>query len=215
MHPWIVQNPTTSTRIRRPNSRRSILRPDFVEYPVAEMAERAAAFETLMARRRSPAVLGSPCAPQTDRRLSGLHRPPRCAQAALAFRRHVGSSGEGAIREAAEEEERVNYLENRMNDEWQEALAPIGTDHHKEFRDRFRSSCCSRSATRCGPMVAAQELLRKESCGTSPGSSSQHCTTWARHPPTHRRRWPSHPRLGRPENERPFVMFPIGYPLPA
>ena len=37
------------------------------------------------------------------------------------------------IREAAEEEERVNYLENRMNDEWQEALAPLGTDHHKEF----------------------------------------------------------------------------------
>ena len=38
-----------------------------------------------------------------------------------------------AIREAAEEEERTNYLDNRMNAEWQEALAPMGTDHHKEF----------------------------------------------------------------------------------
>ena len=26
-----------------------------------------------------------------------------------------------------------NYLDQRMNEEWQEALAPLGTDHHKEF----------------------------------------------------------------------------------
>jgi nitroreductase len=36
------------------------------------------------------------------------------------------------IREAAEEEERENY-ERRFPDEWLEALAPLGTDWHKEF----------------------------------------------------------------------------------
>jgi nitroreductase len=37
-----------------------------------------------------------------------------------------------AIREAAEEEERESY-EHRMPNEWLEALAPLGTDWHKEF----------------------------------------------------------------------------------
>jgi nitroreductase len=36
------------------------------------------------------------------------------------------------IREAAEAEERENY-ERRFPDEWLEALAPLGTDWHKEF----------------------------------------------------------------------------------
>jgi nitroreductase len=36
------------------------------------------------------------------------------------------------IREAAEAEERENY-ERRMPEEWKEALAPLGTDWHKEF----------------------------------------------------------------------------------
>src|SRR6266849_9155351 len=36
------------------------------------------------------------------------------------------------IREAAEAEERESY-EHRMPDDWLEALAPLGTDRHKEF----------------------------------------------------------------------------------
>src|SRR6266851_5501993 len=36
------------------------------------------------------------------------------------------------IREAAEAEERESY-EHRMPDDWLEALAPLGTDWHKEF----------------------------------------------------------------------------------
>ena len=36
------------------------------------------------------------------------------------------------IREAAEAEERESY-QHRMPAEWLEALAPLGTDWHKEF----------------------------------------------------------------------------------
>lgn len=36
------------------------------------------------------------------------------------------------IRKAAEEEEKAFY-EHRASDEWLEALAPLGTDHHKPF----------------------------------------------------------------------------------
>jgi iodotyrosine deiodinase len=38
------------------------------------------------------------------------------------------------VREAAEAEERESY-ERRMPVEWLEALAPLGTDWHKEFRE--------------------------------------------------------------------------------
>jgi iodotyrosine deiodinase len=43
------------------------------------------------------------------------------------------------IREAAEAEERESY-EHRMPAEWLEALAPLGTDWHKEFLETFGST---------------------------------------------------------------------------
>ena len=105
-----------------------------------------------------------------------------------------------------------------MNDEWQEALAPIGTDHHKEFLE-------------IAPWIVVlfeeryevrpdggqrKNYYVKESCGIAAGLfvAALHNMGLATLT-THRRRWPSSPALGRPENERPFVMFPIGYPLPG
>ena len=122
-----------------------------------------------------------------------------------------------AIRAAAEEEERINYLENRMNEEWQEALAPIGTDHHKEFlevapwivvlfeeRYEVRPNGDQR-----------KNYYVKESTGIAAGLfiAALHNMGLATltHTPTPMaflRRV-----LGRPENERPFILFPIGYPL--
>lgn len=121
------------------------------------------------------------------------------------------------IREAAEEEERVNYLENRMNQQWQETLAPIGTDHHKEFleiapwivvlfEERFR---VDEDGTK------RNNYYVKESCGIAAGlfiAALHHAgLTTLTHTPS--------PMafltkvLDRPRNERPFVLFPIGYPL--
>lgn len=121
------------------------------------------------------------------------------------------------IREAAEEEERVNYLENRMNEQWQETLAPIGTDHHKEFleiapwivvlfEERFR---LDEDGTK------RNNYYVKESCGIAAGLfiAALHYAglTTLTHTPS--------PMafltkvLDRPRNERPFVLFPIGYPL--
>lgn len=121
------------------------------------------------------------------------------------------------IREAAEEEERVNYLENRMNQQWQETLAPIGTDHHKEFleiapwivvlfEERFR---LDEDGTK------RNNYYVKESCGIAAGlfiAALHHAgLTTLTHTPS--------PMafltkvLDRPRNERPFVLFPIGYPL--
>jgi nitroreductase len=124
-----------------------------------------------------------------------------------------------AIREAAEEEERVNYLENRMNEEWQEALAPIGTDHHKEFLE-------------IAPWIVVlfeeryevrpdgqrrKNYYVKESVGIAAGMFVTALHNMGLATLTHT---PSPMAfltrvLGRPANERPFVMFPIGYPLPG
>ncbi len=123
------------------------------------------------------------------------------------------------IRAAAEEEERVNYLENRMNEEWQEALAPIGTDHHKEFLE-------------VAPWIVVlfeqryevrpdgekrKNYYVKESCGLAAGLFVAALQNMGLATLTHT---PSPMAflskvLDRPENERPFVLFPVGYPLPG
>ena len=123
------------------------------------------------------------------------------------------------IRAAAEEEERVNYLENRMNEEWQEALAPLGTDHHKEFleiapwlvvlfeqRYEIRPDGEQR-----------KNYYVKESVGMAAGLfvAAIHHMGLATLPHT-----PSPMAfltriLDRGPNERPFAMFPVGYPRPG
>ncbi len=121
------------------------------------------------------------------------------------------------IRVAAEEEERTNYLENRMNEEWQSALAPLGTDHHKEFleiapwivvlfEERYRLS---------DDGTKGHNYYVKEGCGIAAGLFITALHTMGLTTLTHT---PSPMAfltklLGRPANERPFVLFPIGYPL--
>jgi nitroreductase len=123
------------------------------------------------------------------------------------------------IRKAAEEEERVNYLENRMNDEWQEALAPLGTDHHKEFLE-IAPWIVVLFEQRYEQQANGQRRKNyyvKESCGIAAGLFVAALHNMGLATLTHT---PSPMAfltklLGRPENERPFVMFPIGYPLPG
>jgi len=121
------------------------------------------------------------------------------------------------IREAAEAEEQTNYLNGRMNEEWQQALAHLGTDWHKEFieiapwivvlfEQRYRHD-------------SNGELLHnyyvKESCGDcSPACSCRRSTAWGwSHSHTRRHRWRSCRRSSdAPTNERPSILFPVGYP---
>jgi len=123
-----------------------------------------------------------------------------------------------AIRAAAEEEERVNYLENRMNEEWQDALAPLGTDHHKEFlevapwivvlfEERFERRP---DGERRGNYYV------KESCGIAAGLFIASLQTMGLVTLTHTPSPMAFLRrvLNRPDNERPFILFPVGYPLP-
>lgn len=187
-----------------------------------DSAARAAAFYDQMEARRSvrlfsdepvgvslieQAILTASTAP------SGAHKQP------WTFVATNSPEVKRAIREAAEEEERVNYLENRMNTEWQEALAPIGTDHHKEFLEIAPWIVVlfeQRYEQRAGG-VRRKNYYVKESCGIAAGFFIAALHNMGLATLTHT---PSPmafltKTLGRPENERPFVMLPIGYPLPG
>ena len=121
------------------------------------------------------------------------------------------------IREAAEEEERQNYLDHRMNDEWQSALAPLGTDHHKEFLEvapwivvlfEQRYGVNDDGSRR-------HHYYVKESCGIAAGFFIAALHRMGLSTLTHT---PSPMAfltqvLDRPENERPFVLFPVGRAL--
>ena len=186
----------------------------------AEMASRGQAFHELMDARRSvrmfsdepvDAALIEQAIATASTAPSGAHKQP------WRFVATNSAEVKRAIREAAEEEERINYLDNRMNEEWQEALAPMGTDWHKEFlevapwivvlfEERYEIRADGEKR---------KNYYVKESCGIAAGLFIASLQSMGLATLTHT---PSPMAflsnvLGRPENERPFVLFPIGHPL--
>lgn len=118
------------------------------------------------------------------------------------------------IREAAEEEERINYS-GRMSPEWVKALAPLGTDWRKEFLETapllivvFRQDYHVEDGERI------KHYYVTESVGIATGFLLA-ALNWAglatlTHTPS--------PMgflgeiLERPAWERPFLLIPTGYP---
>lgn len=188
----------------------------------ADMVARATQFRSELGHRRSVRMFSSDPVPQRLIELaietgatapSGAHKEP------WTFVAISNNDIKRQIREAAEEEERVNYLENRMNDEWQEALAPLGTDHHKEFLEiaPWIVVLFEQRYEQRADGERRKNYYVKESCGIAAGLFVAALHNMGLVTLTHT---PSPMAfltklLGRPENERPFVMFPIGYPLPG
>ena len=192
----------------------------FERRSAADMIERAEAFYRHLDARRSVRMFADT---PVDRRLielavaagstapSGAHKQP------WRFVATQDRDVKRQIREAAEEEERINYLENRMNAEWQEALAPMGTDHHKEFLEIAPWIVVlfeERYETRPDG-ERRKNYYVKESTGLAGGMfvAAIHDMGLATLPHTPTPMAFLSKVLGRPANERPFVMFPVGYPL--
>jgi len=119
------------------------------------------------------------------------------------------------VRQAAEEEERRGY-ESRMTDEWLEALRPLGTDWRKPHIEDapylvvvFEQAYGLRSD---GSKV--KHYYVRESVGIAVGLllASLHRAGLATLTHTPSPMGFLREILERPENERPCVLIPVGYP---
>jgi nitroreductase len=122
------------------------------------------------------------------------------------------------IRDAAEAEEREGY-EHRMSPEWLEALAPLGTDWHKPhltdapwlivvFEQVYGLH------EQGDETVRVKHYYVRESVGIAIGFLLAALTHAGLATLTHTPSPMGFLRdiLGRPENERPYVVIPVGYP---
>jgi iodotyrosine deiodinase len=193
---------------------------EFQRYPVAEMRRRADDFHAEMDRRRSVRMLSDEPVPSDliERAIatastapSGAHHQP------WRFVVTGDPDVKRQIREAAEAEERTNYEEGRINDEWRRELEPIGTDWHKEFLE-IAPWIVVLFEERYGVSKTGERTHHyyvKESCGIAAGMFITALHHMGLATLTHT---PSPMAfltqvLGRPANERPFVLFPVGYPV--
>lgn len=124
------------------------------------------------------------------------------------------------IRHAAEAEERISY-ESRMSAEWLAALEPLGTDWRKPFLEVvpwiivvFRQAYGLRVDPDSGEQRRFKHYYSEESVGIAVGLllASLHLAGLATvtHTPSPMKFLAN--LLGRPANERAFVMIPVGYP---
>jgi len=188
------------------------------EYLPEEMARRAAEFFAEINRRRTVREFSD--------RLVPLDVIEDCLRAA-------GTAPSGAnlqpwhfvvvsdpeikrqIREAAEEEERQFYSE-RAPQEWLDALAPLGTDEHKPFLETA-PHLIAIFAQSYGVLPDGSHLKHyyaTESVGIATGiliSAIHHAGLVSlTHTPS-----PMgflNELLGRPANERPFLLLVVGFP---
>jgi nitroreductase len=187
--------------------------------PPDEQSRRASDFYEMMNRRRSVRSFSDQPVP---RRLieyairsastapSGAHRQP------WTFVLTGDPEIKRQIRVTAEEEERVNYEGGRLPQHWLEALEPLGTDWHKPFLETVPWIVVL-FEQRYGlddDGVRSHHFYVKESCGIAAGLFVAALHTMGLATLTHT---PSPMAfltrvLDRPENERPFCMFPVGYP---
>lgn len=200
--------------------------PKFVPYrtPRVEPAEVAARGESVFAEmdaRRSVRHFAPDPVPRTAIELairaastapSGAHQQP------WTFVAIADPEVKHRIRVAAEAEERRNYEGGRMPPEWRDAVAELGTDWHKDFLDvapwlvvLFEQVHGVR-----GDGNVKKHYYARESVGIACGMFIAAIHRMGLVTLTHTPSPMGFLRqiLGRPANERPFVLLPVGYPAP-
>lgn len=187
-------------------------------YPEAEMRRRAREFRDEVARRRTvrefspepvPTDVVDACIEASGTAPNGANRQP------WHFVVITDPSIKRRIREAAEEEERAFYRE-RAPKEWLDALAALGTDEHKPFLERaplliaiFAQSYELRPDGR-----KLKNYYVTESVGIATGFliAGLHHAGLATLTHTPSPMGFLNDILGRPSNERPFLLLVVGYP---
>lgn len=186
-------------------------------YPPGEMLERSHAFYELMNRRRTvrdfsdkpvPAELIEQIILTASTAPSGANKQPWtfCLVSDPAIKK--------AIREAAEKEEYTNY-HGRMSDEWLDDLKSLGTNWEKPFLETapYLIVVFKKSWEQAGAEKLKNYYVM-ESVGLATGFLLAAIHYAGLVALTHT---PSPMNflqeiLKRPENEKPFLLIPVGYP---
>ena len=188
----------------------------------AQQSEAVGRFLEVMERRRSVRDFSSEPVPRhlvADAIRAAGMAPSGAHQQPWTFVL-IGDAPElrASIREAAEAEEREGY-EHRMSPEWLEALAPLGTDWHKpHLTDApwlivvFEQAYGLRREG--GETSRVKHYYVRESVGIAVGFLLAALTHAGLATLTHTPSPMGFLReiLGRPQNERPYVVIPVGYP---
>ncbi|MDZ7772638.1 MAG: nitroreductase family protein [Balneolaceae bacterium] len=191
---------------------------DYREYPVAEMRERARSYYEDLARRRTVRDFSERPVPREiieDCLLAAGTAPNGANMQPWHFVAVSDPVIKSRIREAAEEEEREFY-ENRATDEWLKALEPLGTDADKVFLEKapWLVAIFSESYGYAGDGEKVRNYYVKESVGIATGMliTAVHHAGLASLTHTPSPMGFLNEILGRPDNERPFLLLVVGYP---
>lgn len=188
-----------------------------MQFPEAEMLQRSRDFYALLDKRRTVRDFSDKPVPKevlenilmaASTAPSGAHKQP------WTFCVVADPKIKSKIRKAAEEEEYINY-HGRMSDEWLEDLAPLGTDEHKPFLEI--APCLIVVFKKVYDIINGEKrkcYYVNESVGLACGMLLAAIHNAGLVALTHT---PSPMNflqkiLGRPENEKPFLLIPVGYP---
>ncbi len=191
---------------------------DFHEYSPEEMLDRAKTFRREISRRRtvrdfssrkiSRAVIDE-CLTAAGSAPSGANMQP------WHFAVVADPDVKRRIREAAETEE-YEFYHNRAPQEWLDALAPLGTDEHKQFLEQapYLIVVFAQSYGRLPDGRKVKHYYAAESVGIATGIliTALHYAGLATLTHTPSPMGFLNDILERPENERPFLLLVAGYP---
>ena len=190
----------------------------YEEYPVDEMRRRAAEFYAEVDRRRTVREFSDRPVPREiiENALKAASTAPSGANLQpWHFAVVSGAETKKKIREAAEVEEREFY-EHRASEEWLEALAPLGTDSNKPFLETA-PYLIAIFLQKFGTLPDGRKVKHyypTESTGIATGiliTALHHAgLATLTHTPSPMKFL--NEILGRPKNERPFLLLVTGYP---
>jgi nitroreductase len=192
--------------------------PEYRELSESEMVERSASFLREMKRRRTVRHFSSRPVPREviENAVQAAGTAP-CGANMQPWHFAVVTDPDvkRSIREAAEAEEREFY-EHRAPPEWLEALAPLGTDSDKPFLEDAPCliAVFGESYGLLPDGAKVKNYYVSESVGLATGMliTALHLAGLATLTHTPSPMGFLNEVLGRPANERPFLLLVVGYP---
>ena len=188
------------------------------EYPQEQMKQRAASFRIDMQRRRSvrsfsnrpiPREVSEECLLTAGSAPSGANMQP------WHFVVVSNPDVKQRIREAAEKEE-YKFYHGNAGEQWLDALSHLGTDYQKPFLETapYLIVIFSRNYSLSPDGQKVKHYYVRGSVGIATGLliAAVHNAGLVTLPYTPGKMGFLNGLLGRPENERPFLVLVVGYP---